>query len=792
MVLLLLSVFIIGALTVVAMEAVGLWILIRRLNRKVEREEIKAKAMAPVSYSGDLNPAVDGKQGVLWVLEPDKVPTYGLEDKMPMEQRRRKEILEVTPVRKYAKIKDNYLILSESDGSSVEILLRGCTIVAVSATSLSSRKWAKKYPIKVESKDSAIYKGYKIIYIYLETSWEKESWCKALRLASYDDEGKTVWFSKLSVEFHYYLASLNAAFPSFMKPCTGLNAELVDKSVKVDNSSSKVRQFLKKLTKKASKSGQDYKASGTSISGHEERKMSERSRSFQEVTMVNGLVKMDTTGQSPYVSFDDTSIASSTSASTEPGSGGHLPGISETGSSQKNFDEGALCLNLLISRLFFDAKNNLQIRSSIQNRIQRSLSDMRIPSYIGEITCTDLDPGTLPPRILAMRILPSDMNEVWSLEIDLEYSGRMVLDIETRLEMRELEFEGGEAHFDTNTAGEVTSDLLEDFEYLGKQFKLSEETINEIRQKDEGDHVTDETENSKSTVHASFPGSRWKSILHSITKQVSQVPLSLGISVTSLSGTMRLRMKPPPSDQIWYGFTSMPDIQFNLESFVGDHKVTSGHLALFLISRFKAAIRETLVLPNSESVGIPWMLAEKDDWVPRKVAPFMWYKNNRDPATNTTKQEVPSFQTMEATHGVEANHGNPTKSEANFEKLKDFGPIQRVRSESLDTNASLSSSMDESTMNDTSFQELRVPLLKKDKMQESLPRRSTEDKPEIGLRSRSLALSQDGEDDDARPKKIGARERMLGLGKKVGEKLEVKRRHFEEKGRSFVDRMRAP
>ncbi|KAL0417376.1 UNVERIFIED_CONTAM: hypothetical protein Slati_3569500 [Sesamum latifolium] len=45
---------------------------------------------------------------------------------------------------------------------------------------------------------------------------------------------------------------------------------------------------------------------------------------------------------------------------------------------------------------------------------------MRIPSYIGEVTCTSVDPGTLPPHILAMRVLPSDMNEMWALEIDVE------------------------------------------------------------------------------------------------------------------------------------------------------------------------------------------------------------------------------------------------------------------------------------------------------------------------------------------------------------------------------------
>lgn len=212
-------------------------------------------------------------------------------------------------------------------------------------------------------------------------------------------------------------------------------------------------------------------------------------------------------------------------------------------------------------------------------------------------------------------------------------------------------------------------------------------------------------------------------------------------------------------------------------------------------SFFQAAIRETLVLPNSESVGIPWMLAEKDDWVPRKVAPFMWYKNNQDSASNTTKREVPSFQPGEVAHNVESNHGNPTRSEVNYEKLKNVGHIPEVTCESLDPSASSSSSLDESTLNNSSFQELRAPLLKKDKMQESVTR-SVEYELDTRVHSPSRDFTEEqihnAEDDDTRPRRIGPRERMRGLGKKMGEKLEVKRRHFEEKGRSFVERMRGP
>ncbi|KAL1541905.1 testis-expressed protein 2-like [Salvia divinorum] len=781
--------FVIGAITVVAIEAVALWVLIRRLDRKVAEEEDKAKAAGPSALELSTFPSLYEKQGTLWILEPDKIPKSRLEDKVPKEQRRKKEILEVTPIRKNARIRDHYLILMETDLSRVEISLKRCTIVAVSATDLPSRKWAKRYPIKVESKDSAIYKGSKIIYLYLETAWEKESWCKVLRLASCDDGEKTAWFSKLTMEFQYYLASLNAGYPSFIKPSGGVNAESINRSDKLDNSSSKVRQFLKRLAKKASKSAHDYKPSGPSLSGHEERKLISKSYSSQDMVMPNGSAKTDTTSKLHNAYFADTSMSSSVSASSEQGIGIHLSGLSEADSKDKYIDEGTLCLNMVISRLFFDAKNNLQLKSSLHSRIQRALSNMRIPSYIGEVTCTAVDPGTLPPRILAMRVLPSDMNEVWSLEIDVEYLGGMVLDIITRLELRELEVEEEKTRLSGNGDGEVPSDLLEGFEYLGKQLKLGEETNTE------GYHDTDDADNPRNSGNSPAQGSKWKSILHSITKQVSQVPLSLGIRISSISGTIRVCMKPPPSDQIWFGFTSMPDIQFNLDSFVGDHKITNTRLALFLISRIKAAIRETLVLPNSESVILPWMLAEKDDWVPRKAAPFMWYKNNQDSVGMNSKREAPSFQPGELAHNVESSHGSSSRSEVDYEMSKNTCSIPEGTGESVGPRVSSSSSMDESMSNSSSLPDLRAPLLKDEKMHESTAK-SLEHRQDTRVLSPSRFFTREhnqrADDNDMNPKRIGTKELMRGLGKKVGEKLEVKRRHFEEKGRSFVERMKGP
>lgn len=79
-------------------------------------------------------------QGVIWVLECDKIPDTP-PDKPSKDKRRKKEILEVSPVRKHGKIKRQSLILTDPDGLRTLIQLKGCKVEAVSSTNLPSKKW---------------------------------------------------------------------------------------------------------------------------------------------------------------------------------------------------------------------------------------------------------------------------------------------------------------------------------------------------------------------------------------------------------------------------------------------------------------------------------------------------------------------------------------------------------------------------------------------------------------------------------------------------------------------------
>ncbi|KVI07466.1 testis-expressed protein 2-like [Cynara cardunculus var. scolymus] len=786
--------FVFGALAVVGVEVLGVLFLIRKLSKKVDEEDVKITKSGS-SGREELQFSFPNKQGWVWVLEKERIPkTSPPTDKGLRQQKRKIEILEVSPVRKYASIKDQSLVVTEPDGTLTKVSLLSCTVEAVSATNLPSRKWAKKYPVKVESKSSVIYHGSKLFYMYFETSSEKESWCKSLRLASSDDKEKLKWFDKLRLEFHNYLGSLNVEYPSFLKPTIGFNPDLGDKSIKIDGSSSKVRHFLKKLAKKTSKSGVENKTNWRSFSGREDKRVSERSSGVQESSSVGGSSRLSQTQKNSNYAVEEKIIQALTPRSTQSGSRSQGPLSSDTDSIDKiTSDDGTLCCNLLLSRLFFDAKSNVELRKSIQARIQRTLSTIRTPSYIGEIICTGVDPGNIPPFIHGMRVLPTDLKEVVAMEIDIEYYGGAVLDIETRLEVQELENpESLDTNSDSKSVDDVTTDLLEGFEYFGEQLKLNEQKNQAMEQKGDEIRKLEEIKSFKGNEQVSSAVSKWKSVLNCVAKQVSQVPLSLAVRVTTLRGTLRVHIKPPPSDQLWFGFTSMPDIDFSLESSVGDHKITSGHIALFIISKFKAAIRETMVLPNSESVTIPFMLAEKNDWVPQKSAPFIW--TNPEVTTEPTAEsvivhEVHRAQSSQETHPLEVQ-------EARTSSARSTESIQDKLIDSLDDQKAVVSNVNLPDESKTALLESEEFPLQEAALQ------SIEENREVTSSNwqhpsppqAMVAVEENDmmEGEDARLRRMGTRAKMLGLRKRMGEKLEEKRRNIEEKGRHIVEKMRGP
>lgn len=223
------------------------------------------------------------------------------------------------------------------------------------------------------------------------------------------------------------------------------------------------------------------------------------------------------------------------------------------------------------------------------------------------------------------------------------------------------------------------------------------------------------------------------------------------------------------------------------------------------------AVLENIVLPNCENICIPWMLAEKEDWVPSNVAPFIWInqelRNETSTSSNTNKQSSGGVEARSkasastSTNGQANKHQKPKKSESS----------QESTSKSSDSLALPTSSSGSHTLESSSrLEELTIPLLENEQPQdtkglkEPLLQNDNQLETSENNENNSEILSPHGgmvvvekqnhtfNHEDGLPKKMGRKERMLGLGKKMGEKLEEKRRHIEEKSRHIVEKMRGP
>ncbi|RRT76953.1 hypothetical protein B296_00007440 [Ensete ventricosum] len=271
---------------------------------------------------------------------------------------------------------------------------------------------------------------------------------------------------------------------------------------------------------------------------------------------------------------------------------------------------------------------------------------------------------------------------------------------------------------------------------------------------------------------------------------ISKVPLSLAIRVALLRGTLRLHIKPPPSDQLWFGFTTMPELDWNLDSSVGDRKITSSHIALLFGNRVKVLFH--LVLPNYESICIPWMLAEKDDWIPRKAAPFIWINTD---SMDMAGPELTVPQDREDKSKVDGSNKTKDGLDDKVEKVKNVihveQPAQEPPTESSISSGCLTGSASSDHANSSTNAELQAPLLSGETEKDSS--QSNAETPTVSS-SRALVMVEDQAalplEEDEKPKRSSRRAKMMDFGKRVGDKLEEKRRHIEEKGRHIVEKMR--
>ncbi|ORY31370.1 hypothetical protein BCR39DRAFT_587470 [Naematelia encephala] len=144
------------------------------------------------------------------------------------------------------------------------------------------------------------------------------------------------------------------------------------------------------------------------------------------------------------------------------------------------------------------------------------------------------------------------------------------------------------------------------------------------------------------------------------------IHLVLAVVVRSISGDLTIKIKPPPSNRVWYGFTSMPKIDYDIVPIMNDRKVTPDVVLNLIKTRFEDVIRDSIVKENMDDIAFfdtsPYAIRGGifDDAHKRYVPPVSDEIDDTNGGIDVmTSNEDPSSATPE-TSGL--RHRHPDKS----------------------------------------------------------------------------------------------------------------------------------
>ncbi|KAA8917367.1 hypothetical protein TRICI_000479 [Trichomonascus ciferrii] len=80
------------------------------------------------------------------------------------------------------------------------------------------------------------------------------------------------------------------------------------------------------------------------------------------------------------------------------------------------------------------------------------------------------------------------------------------------------------------------------------------------------------------------------------------VSLNLSVAVQHIEGKLIFKIKPPPSNRLWYAFETMPKLNLLIEPIVSSKQITYNVVTKAIENRIREVFKETLVLPYMDDL----------------------------------------------------------------------------------------------------------------------------------------------------------------------------------------------
>ncbi|GLH02915.1 Uncharacterized protein GBIM_08862 [Gryllus bimaculatus] len=280
--------------------------------------------------------------------------------------------------------------------------------------------------------------------------------------------------------------------------------------------------------------------------------------------------------------------------------------------------------NAFIGRVLYDLMKNPFWVLKLQERIQKKLSAIRLPHFVGEIIVSELDVGESVPLIHCTSSPMLDERGLW-VNVDITYKGNASLTLETKLNLLKLKKEQP-----SDTSSAPSPSLASPSTPVNTDKRSSpmfDSDLDDSAESSDDDSDFDKSSTDEEYVGSSAQnaGSTGKRILRMVNKiaaskyfqqatdykyikrameEVSNTRIILSVEVKGLAGTLTLNLPPPPSDRLWYGFRGCPHLALSARPKFGERQVNISHVVSWIEKQLVKEFQKKMVLPNMDDIVI--------------------------------------------------------------------------------------------------------------------------------------------------------------------------------------------
>ncbi|KAG5345112.1 TEX2 protein, partial [Acromyrmex charruanus] len=276
-------------------------------------------------------------------------------------------------------------------------------------------------------------------------------------------------------------------------------------------------------------------------------------------------------------------------------------------------ESDVLWINCLLGRILFDMHSCPEAINLIQDRIQRKLSNIKLPYFMESLLVTEVVIGQDAPMIHKVSKPALDERGFW-FDLNITYKGSVTMTVETKLNLMKL-----------TRASSVPSDIVDEKSIPTRSpiFDSDVEDSPETSTEDEDIGNIASSVASKETTPVQSSGKKFLSMVDKLAANkyfrhatelsyvrramegVSNTEIRFMVSVSGIEGCLLLNIPPPPSDRLWYGFKSVPKIALTVQPTLGERTVNIVYVSKWIENKLLREFEKLVVLPNMDDLVLP-------------------------------------------------------------------------------------------------------------------------------------------------------------------------------------------